>query len=304
MKKVLAVVLVLTLAICFAACGKKGDDTTTTENSLTASLPDEYSSTSDSVPDVEPQGVSSTEADSATMILTTQAGQTMPTVSTTAFVPTPVTTTTPGGTFTVPTMSAPSVSYSSQPYSYSTVPGGGSVPAYTPTSRISPTFSTLSPSYTAPTPPAQTTQRIVPSVPTLTNVSNTTTPIITTTRPTTAPTTTGPVTRSSKTVVINDYATTSDKKLVVTIDPKGWDGAFQNNSQNITVKVDGVSKSAPASVKGSAKNADGYQYITIDLSELSVPEGASVQFTVPSAFLQTTSGAQYNSAFSGAYTMM
>ena len=70
------------------------------------------------------------------------------------------------------------------------------------------------------------------------------------------------------------------------------------------MKVDGVSKSAPASVNGNAKNADGYQYITIDLGDLSVPEGASVQFTIPSAFLQTTSGAQYNSAFSGAYTMM
>ena len=121
---------------------------------------------------------------------------------------------------------------------------------------------------------------------------------------TTAATTTTSAVRRAKTVVINDIATTSDKKLVVTIDSNGWDGSFQNNSQNISIKVDGVAKSAPCSVRSGSKNADGYQYITIDLSELSVPEGSNVQFTVPSAFLQTSSGAQYNNAFSGAYTMM
>ena len=284
MKKVLAVVLVLALAICFAACGKGEKNPTTTENTLTASIPVDDSTASGVESSSDPLDTSATEANSATMILTTQAGQTMPTVSTTQFVPTPVTSTTSGGTFTVPTMTAPSVSYSSQPYTYSTVS------PYFSTTRVTPTFSTSSP-YTSPT-PAQTTTKY----PSLTYTSATQT--------TTAPTTTGPITRSSKTVVINDYATTSDKQLVVTIDPKGWDGSFQNNSQNITVKVDGVSKSAPASVKSSAKNADGYQYITIDLSDLSVPEGASVQFTIPSAFLQTTSGAQYNSAFSGAYTLM
>ena len=285
MKKVLAVVLVLALAICFAACGKGGTDTTTTENTLTAEFPDDTQTSSDVPSDTEPVDVSVTEENNSTMVLTTQAGQTMPTVSTTQFVPTPVTTTTPGGTFTVPTMSAPTVYTSSQPYTYSTVN------PYMTTSRVTPTFSTSLP-YTTVT-------SAKPSTPQSPYT------ITTTTRSTTtAPTTTGPVTRSSKTVVINDYATTSDKQLVVTIDPKGWDGSFQNNSQNITVKVDGVSKSAPASVKSSAKNADGYQYITIDLSELSVPEGASVQFTIPSAFLQTTNGAQYNSAFSGAYTMM
>ena len=304
MKKVLAVVLVLALAICFAAC-RKGDDTTTTQSPLTASLPDDFPSGDESDTDVDPQDVSVSDTDSATMILTTQAGQTMPTVSTTAFVPQPVTTT-PGGNLTVPTMSAPGVSVSSQqPYTYSTVPGGASVPAYLSTTRVQPTFNTTtqySP-YTAVTPArsstTSTTNSLIPTLPSLTNSG-----VTTTTRPTTAPTTAGPVTRSSKTVDINDYATTSDKKLVVTIDPKGWDGSFQNNSQNITVKVDGVSKTAPASVKANTKNADGYQYITIDLSELSVPEGANVQFTIPSAFLQTTNGAQYNSAFSGAYTMM
>ena len=285
MKKVLAVVLVLALAICFAACGKGGTDTTTTENTLTAEFPDDTQTSSDVPSDTEPVDVSVTEENNSTMVLTTQAGQTMPTVSTTQFVPTPVTTTTPGGTFTVPTMSAPTVYTSSQPYTYSTVN------PYMTTTRVTPTFSTSLPYTTVTSAKPSTTQ----SPYTITTTTRSTT---------TAPTTTGPVTRSSKTVVINDYATTSDKQLVVTIDPKGWDGSFQNNSQNITVKVDGVSKSAPASVKSSAKNADGYQYITIDLSELSVPEGASVQFTIPSAFLQTTNGAQYNSAFSGAYTMM
>ena len=301
MKKVLAVVLVLSLAICFAACGKGDKDTTTTENTLTASMPDVFPTDDSEIEsDTDPLDVS-VSADDSTMLLTTQSGQTMPTVSTTAFVPTPVTTVptqpTQPGSFTVPTMSAPSVNVSSQPYTFSTVSGGGTVPPYVPTTRTTPTFNTTGSPYTAVTPAQPTAQPATRmTLPSLTVTS--------TTRTTTAPTTTGPVTRSSKTVVINDYATTADRKLVVTIDPKGWDGSFQNNSQNITVKVDGASKTAPASVKANTKNADGCQYITIDLSELSVPEGSSVQFTIPSAFLQTTNGAQYNSAFSGAYTMM
>ena len=317
MKKVLAVVLVLSLAICFAACKKDEEDLTTTENSLTAELPSDLFSTDNYEEDDSEVMSASVEDENAasTILLTTEAGQTMPTVATTMFVPQPVATTAPGGNLTVPTMSAPSVNVSSQQsYTFSTVPGGGSVPAYIPTTRTQPTFGTTSffaPTTTSYSPyTAVTSARPSGASATTTTTSSGVLPSLTlpvaTTRATTttAPTTTGPITRSSKTVVINDYAITADKKLVVTIDPNGWDGSFQNNSQNITVKVDGASKTAPASVKSNAKNADGYQYITIDLSELSVPDGSSVQFTIPSAFLQTTSGAQYNSAFSGAYTMM
>lgn len=300
-KKIIAVVLVLTLAICFAACTGGQKDPTLPSFSF-----DPNASTTDPGATNDPTAsgesgsnipvTAGTENDS-TVILTTQQGQTMQTVATTAFRPEPVTTTTPSTTdpnpsLTVPTMTAPTV-YTSQN------PGGVTYVT------VSPTLPTYTTAYTTRNPylTTQPTQN-----PYLTTTQPTTQPItITTTTPRTQTTTAAPTsaaTRRAKTVVINDIATTADKKLVVTIDSNGWDGSFQNNSATIGIKVDGEAKSAPCSVRSGSKNADGYQYITIDLSQLSVPEGSNVQFTVPSAFLQTTSGAQYNNAFSGAYTMM
>ena len=307
-KKVLAILLVLSLAVLFAAC--KGSN----EPSLPSFTFDPNTTTSSDDASFDPSSsdltgngvsVSAQSQIDGTVILTTQAGQTMQTVATTAFVTTPVTTqptsaTGPSVSLTVPSMTTPTV-YTAQN------PGGV-------------TYVTVSP--TLPTSPYVTTR--IPTVnPYMTTTQPTVNPYLTTaptTAPTTANLTTSPTTttrattttaapssaanRSSKTVVINDIATTGDKKMVVTIDSNGWDGSFQNNSQTITVKVDGQTKSAPCSVRSGSKNADGYQYITIDLSELSVPEGSNVQFTVPSAFLQTSSGAQYNNAFSGSYTMM
>ena len=301
-KKLIAVVLVLALAVLFAACKNNNEpelpsftfdpNTTTTDTDASS---DPFSS------DVS---ISAPTVDDGTVILTTMQGETMQTVATTQFVTTSVTTTAPttdpNVSLTVPGMTAPTVITSQN---------AGGV-----------TYVTVSP--TLPTSPYVTTR--IPTVnPYMTTTQPTVNPYLTTaptTAPTTANLTTSPTTttrattttaapstaasRSSKTVVINDIATTGDKKMVVTIDSNGWDGSFQNNSQTITVKVDGQTKSAPCSVRSGSKNADGYQYITIDLSELSVPEGSNVQFTVPSAFLQTSSGAQYNNAFSGSYTMM
>lgn len=287
-RKIIAVVLVLSLAVLFAAC---------TGNENKPSLPsfsfDPNTSTSGTNSSADPSNdpVSTPSGNEGTVILTTQQGQTMQTVPTTRFEPEPVTTTQPSTadpnvTLTVPTMTAPTVITSQNPGGVTYVTVSPTTPIYTPTYTTRNPYLTTQPT----TNPYLTTQP--------------TTAPSTTKQTTTAPTTTTSAVRRAKTVVINDIATTSDKKLVVTIDSTGWDGSFQNNSQNINIKVDGVAKSAPCSVRSGSKNADGYQYITIDLSELSVPEGSNVQFTVPSAFLQTSSGAQYNNAFSGAYTMM
>ena len=299
-KKIIAVVLVLTLAICFAACtGGQKDPTlpsfTFDPNASTTDPNATNDPTASGVSDSSVPVSAGTENES-TVILTTQQGQTMQTVATTVFRPEPVTTTAPSTTdpnpsLTVPTMTAPTV-YTSQN------PGGVTYVT------VSPTLPTYTTAYTTRNPylTTQPTQN-----PYLTTTQPTTQlPITTasTTQPTTTAAPTSAATRRAKTVVINDIATTADKKLVVTIDSTGWDGSFQNNSATIGIKVDGEAKSAPCSVRSGSKNADGYQYITIDLSQLSVPEGSNVQFTVPSAFLQTTSGAQYNNAFSGAYTMM
>ena len=296
-KKLIAVLLVLALAVLFAACKNNN------EPSLPSFTFDPNTTTTDTDASSDPfssdVSISAPTVDDGTVILTTMQGETMQTVATTQFVTTPVTTTAPttdpNVSLTVPSMTTPTVitSQNSGGVTYVTVsPTLPSSPYYT-TRPIYTTMPTVNPYLTTrPTVPTTT-----PTVPSISPINTTTT------RPTTtAPTTSA--TRTSKTVVINDIATTGDKKMVVTIDSKGWDGSFQNNSQTITIKVDGEAKSAPCSVRSGSKNADGYQYITIDLSELSVPEGSNVQFTVPSAFLQTTSGAQYNNAFSGSYTMM
>ncbi len=299
-RKIIAVVLVLSLAVLFAAC--KGNDNNPSLPSFSfdpnTSLSGTGGDPSSSGTSDNPVSVSTPAGSENTVILTTQTGQTMQTVATTRFSPEPVTTTQPSTTdpnvpLTVPTMTTPSV-YTSQS------PGGVTYVTVSPTI---PTYTTRNPYLTTVNPYLTTTRYNPTTQPTSVTIPTVTQPTTTTTRPTTTQPTTS-ATRRAKTVVINDIATTSDKKMVVTIDSNGWDGSFQNNSQTITVKVDGVAKSAPCSVRSGSKNADGYQYITIDLSELSVPEGSSVQFTVPSAFLQTASGAQYNNAFSGAYTMM
>ena len=291
-RKTIAVVLVLALAVLFAACTGSNNDPSLPSFSFDPNTTTTDPSASDSTS--EYASITAGPENDSTVILTTQQGQTMQTVPTTAFSPETVTTTTTNPadpSLTVPTMTAPTVITSQN---------SGGVTYVT----VSPTLPTYTTAYTTRNPYLTTTAYN----PYLTTTPSTTqTPYITTastTQTTTAATTTTSAVRRPKTVVINDIATTSDKKLVVTIDSNGWDGSFQNNSQTISIKVDGESKSAPCTVRSGSKNADGYQYITIDLSELSVPEGSRVQFTVPAAFLQTSSGAQYNNAFSGAYTMM
>ncbi len=298
-KRIIAAVLVLSLAVLFAAC--KGNDNKPSLPSFSFDPGTSFSGgDSASDPSNSDVSVSAQTGEGNTVILTTTPGQTMQTVPTTRFVPEPVTTTQPSTvdpnvSLTVPTMTAPTVITSSNP-------GGVTYVTVSPTLPTNPTrynpYLTTQPTVN----PYLTTTRYNPT----TQPTSVTIPTVTqsTTKATTAPQPSSSATRRAKTVVINDIATTSDKKMVVTIDSNGWDGSFQNNSQNISVKVDGVAKSAPCSVRSGSKNADGYQYITIDLSELSVPEGSNVQFTVPSAFLQTSSGSQYNNAFSGAYTMM
>lgn len=261
MRKIIAVILIIGISVCFAAC--KNDDPDESDlPSLIQTNPTESADITD---------VSNSTAPS-TMILTTRAGETAPQVSTTEFVPDVAALT----VITSATSAAPTTDISF------VVPTDLSVPSVV-TSRAPTTFPTLPPT-----------------------TASTTSPTVSS-GSTTRPTTTEPTTtrnRNSKAVYINDIATTSDKKMIVTLDSSGWSDKFKTNSQNITVKIDGTDFSAPCSVKSGAKNPDGYQYITIDLSKLTLSDGAKVQFTVPTAFLQTSDGEQYNSAFSGSYTIM
>lgn len=105
MKKYISLLIAFVLLFTLAACnGDKEDETTTT-------LPLSVETT------VNPVSVSQTEAENPTYILTTQYGETMPTVVTTKFdlsnevtVTTAASTTTPEFNFTVPSsMTAPEV---------------------------------------------------------------------------------------------------------------------------------------------------------------------------------------------------
>lgn len=276
MKKVLAAILMLAVAVCFAACGDKNQNPTP-QLSLSANMSAGSTNTALPVSDSTASSESSSESlpistpqngEGTTMVLTTKQGETAPTVLTTVFVPDPAAVTT---------------AISTTPFLPPTPSGSPYGPPPVVTSQITPT----SPNTTGD-----------PTSDLFANRSTTTTKNNQTQPSTTAQT------RKSKSVVINDIATTPEKKMIVTINSNGWDGKFKNNSQNISVKVDGDVKVVPCSVSSGSQNADGFPYITIDLSGVSVPEGSNVQFTIPSAFLQTTSGAQYSSAFSGAYTMM
>ena len=295
-KRIIAVVLVLSLAVLFAACknNKEPELPSFTFDPNTTTTADSDTSYDPSTTDLAAQS----ENDS-TVILTTQAGETVPTVATTAFTPTPVSTTAP----TTNPSSSPAI-ITAPPVSTSQYSGVTYV-TVSPTLPSSPYYNTTRPTSiytTMPTVnPYLTTQpTTAPTAP-----GRTTTP---TTAPTTARTTTttaptSSATRTAKQAVINDIAITGDKKVVVSISSNGWDGAFQNNSGTAYLKVDGEAKSAPCTVRSSSKDADGNRFFTIDLTDVSVPTGSHVEFSVPAAFLQTTSGSQYSNAFSDSFVM-
>lgn len=109
MKRTIAAVLVVLLLATLVACNKKDDETQTTVNTT---LP-VATTTAPSAENVSQ--TSSANSENPTYILTTQHGQTMPTVVTTLFnlaneITTQVTSATePSFEFTVPSMSAPEV---------------------------------------------------------------------------------------------------------------------------------------------------------------------------------------------------
>ena len=197
-KKLIAVVLVLVLAVLFAACKNNNepslpsftfDPNTTTTGSDDVSL------------DPTSGGVALTDptANDSTVILTTQAGETMQTVATTAFVATPVSTTEstvgstdPNVSLTVPGMTAPTVVTSqypggvtyvtvsstlpSSPY-YTTRPGYTTMPTVNPYLTTQPTSATTLPTaapVTVPTsrPTSATTTMSILSMPTICSIDS------------------------------------------------------------------------------------------------------------------------------------
>ena len=254
MKKVIAAVLILAVAICFAACKKKDDPASTLPN-LSTAAPAVPSSTDVTLPSAD---TSTTNADS--LILTTKTGETVPSIATTAVSldPNAVTALTTS-LVVIPTTNPvvpPPVVTSQQPY-VSTTPTsipGSSTPTSDGTSSQTPSSSN--------------------------------------TLPTVEPTTSAPGPSGSTPLTINDVSATGEKKVVLSVDTSGWNGSFKRNSQSVSVTVDGRKYTVPASI------SEGSTSISVDLTNVEVEGGTQVSVSIPSAFLQTSDGTQYNKATS------
>lgn len=276
MKKVIAAVLILAVAVCLAACkSKKGTSSSTTD--LVTVTPGGVSEVTPSVSGSEavPGGLTapSASADSNTMVLTTQTGATVPTVPTTAVVldPAAVTslTTMPIVPGTSQYLTMPPVITSQQPgVTYVTSPTQPTLPTQPSASGV-PT-----PSDVTPTDPTASQQPASSDVPTSTTASP------------------NPGTRTAKTLVITDVGAMSNKRVALTIDQSGWNSSFKRNSGNVNVSVDGRSYTVPASIEA------GSSRITVDLSNVEVEDGTRVTVSIPSSFVQTSDGLQYNNGTS------
>lgn len=105
MKKAIALILVLIMAVLFASCKKDDADITTT-----GSFPIETAIPGETTANIPVAQSETTDNGNPTMILTTQNGQTMPTVVTTPFNPANETTqATVPVSFEIPSMTAPDV---------------------------------------------------------------------------------------------------------------------------------------------------------------------------------------------------
>ncbi len=264
MRKILALILVMTIAVVFAACGDKGEDQTTLNPLNTAYAP---------ITSGNQQSGNNTGATGATYILTTVQGKTVPTLNTTRF-----------SYDVAASVSGQQTSSTTNNYdnvSYTTTGGVITVPNATTTRTISTTWQTL-PSTTIPTSPVVTTTGRTTKAPT--------------------PTTTQPTTNSGPEgvyVVVNDTYTDNDGRVCVAIDSEGWGSKIKSNSQRIPVYIDGVEMEEGAMLQiSSSTTGDGYQSVYLNLGDYEIDTGSStITFTIPEGFLENKTGTKYNYAY-------
>ncbi len=259
LRKILALVLVLTIAVIFAGCGDDSGDQTTL-NPLNTS----YN------PGISVNQSGNTGATGATYILTTNQGNTVPTLSTTRF------------TYDV-AANASQISSTTNAYNNVTYNSTGVItpPSATTTRAQSTTWQTL-PSTTIPTSPVVTTTGKTTKAPTPT-----------TTKPTT--TQSGP---EGVYVNINDSGFDTQGRLFVTIEPDGWGGKIKSNSQRIPVYIDGVEMSEGAMLQiSSSTDGDGRQYVYLNLGDYELDGSSTVSFVIPEGFLENKTATRYNYAY-------
>lgn len=266
MKKITAIFLVLAVLALFASCDNDDNTTTAPPPIQTGYMPTE--STADVNSTTEPVGTSATGV-GVTYILTTSADKTVPWSETTRFDVNSVVVPTTTGSY-LPT-GTPDVNLT----------GGDIQRPSVNTSQLS-TQSTTGSYLEDPT-----------------SQSSTAGSTLTTKEKTTKATTAANKTPTQ--LVINDTSYNSSTSLVtLAVSSDGWMGAFVAKSQNITIIVDGeeIQTTVPCNVT-SKTNADGCQIITIDLSSQSLNSGSNVTFTIPAGLVQTKTGTQYNTSYTG-----
>lgn len=268
LRKILALILVLTIAVVFAACGKDEGDQTTLNPLNTAYNPGLTTGQNTNV-----------GTPGATYVLTTNQSKTVPALVTTAFVP---------GVSQNVGVSGQQVSSTTNPYNNMTYSTNGTipVPTYTTTRAVPTSWSTLPP----------TTIPVSPVVTTTASTTKAQSPV-TTTQPTTKAEPEGVY------VVANDWGVDTQGRIFATIEPDGWGGKIKANSQRVSVYVDGVEIDGGAMLQiSSATNGDGKQYVYLNMEDYEIDtRGSTVTFTIPEGFLENKTATKYNYSYEVVY---
>ncbi len=261
LRKIFAVVLVMTIAFAFAACGDNKDESTTLDPLYTAYSPVATNG----------QNASQSGGTGATYVLTTNQGKTAPALSTTRFsfevaATTKATTTAPGAT---------SGTTTTNNLTYTTSGGTITAPSVVTSKTQTTTWATI-PTTTTTTKKPTTTKRT------------------TTARPTTEPT--APPEPVAMDVEINDTYIDGNGNFCVAIDNSGWGGKFKANSQRVTVYIDGVPMEEQMMLQiSSSTTGDGFQYAYLKLGDYEIdPSSSTVSFVIPEGFLENKAGTKYN----------
>jgi len=268
LRKIMALVLILTVAVVFTACGDNNEDQTTLDPLSTGYYSPGISAT---------QQGNNSGAVGSTYVLTTNQSKTVPALAniTTKFVP---------GAVQNPGVSGQQTSSTTNPYNNITYNTSGVItaPSYTTTRTVPTTWQTI-PSTTIP---------VSPVVPTTASTTKAQSPV-TTTQPTTKAEPEGVY------VVANDWGTDTQGRIFATIEPDGWGGKIKSNSMRVAVYIDGVEMDEGAMLQiSSATDGDGRQYVYLNMNDYEIDtSGSTVSFTIPEGFLENKTATKYNYAY-------
>lgn len=258
LRKIFAVVLVITMVALFAACGGNKNETTTLDPLNTAYYP------------VTTNGQNSGQnnaGNGVTYILTTNQGKTAPVLNTTRF--------------SIPTTTLQQgVNLSTNNYNNITFNTNASIPV--PTVNTTGTYST-------------TWATIATTAPTV--KPTTTLPRITTTRPTTEPTTEAqPI--GVNVVINDIFTDSDGRVCAtINSDGWGGKLKSNSQRISVYVDGVEMEEKATLQISSST-TGDGYQYVYLKLADYEIdPSSSTITFVIPEGFLENKTGTKYNFAY-------